>query len=71
MQAASQSGILAQQEGASDVARKGQAIKRHVAEFQDCIQSVEKCEKRRYPFARTCGAFIDWENSCDSGASWI
>jgi len=28
-----------------DVARKAVAIKRHVAEFQDCISSIEKCEK--------------------------
>ena len=31
---------------ASDPARAAVAIKRHVAEFQECISSVEKCEKR-------------------------
>lgn len=48
VQAASQDGVLAQQKGIADVARKAQAIKRHVVEFQDCIQSIEKCEKRRF-----------------------
>jgi len=49
VQAASQQGILQQQEGkTNDVARKAVAIKRHVQEFQDCISSVEKCEKRMY-----------------------
>lgn len=45
VQAASQDGVLSQQQGQPDVARKAQAIKRHVVEFQDCIQSIEKCEK--------------------------
>jgi len=48
VQAASQEGILQQQEGKTqDVARKAVGIKRHVAEFQECISSVEKCEKRK------------------------
>jgi len=46
VQAASQAGILQQQEGKTeDVARKAVGIKRHVEEFQNCISSVEKCEK--------------------------
>jgi hypothetical protein len=49
VQAASQQGILQQQEGkTADVARKAVGIKRHVEEFQDCISSVEKCEKRKF-----------------------
>jgi delta(3,5)-delta(2,4)-dienoyl-CoA isomerase len=49
VQAASQQGVLQQQAGkAEDVARKAVGIKRHVAEFQDCISSVEKCEKREF-----------------------
>jgi len=46
IQAASQGGLL-QQQGVKteDVARKAVAIRRHVQEFQDCIASVEKCEK--------------------------
>lgn len=32
----------------TDVARKAVGIKRHVAEFQDCISSIETCEKRVY-----------------------
>ncbi|KAE8445461.1 hypothetical protein EG329_013351 [Mollisiaceae sp. DMI_Dod_QoI] len=45
VEAASQGGILAQSAGETDTARKAVAIKRHVAEFQECISSVEKCEK--------------------------
>ncbi|KAF4631949.1 hypothetical protein G7Y89_g6169 [Cudoniella acicularis] len=46
VQAASEAGVLKQQEGkTSDVARKAVGIKRHVQEFQDCISSIEKCEK--------------------------
>jgi 1,4-dihydroxy-2-naphthoyl-CoA synthase len=47
VEAASQNGIMAKQNRKSqDVARIAVRIKRHVAEFQDCISSVEKCEKR-------------------------
>lgn len=50
VQAASQSGVLAQQAGVTnDVARTAVGIKRHVQEFQDCISSIEKCEKRTLP----------------------
>ena len=47
VQAASQQGVL-QQETAktTDVARKAVGFKRHVEEFQGCIGSIEKCEKR-------------------------
>lgn len=44
---ASQQGVITgAASGSNDVARKAVVIKRHVAEFQDCISSVEKCEKR-------------------------
>lgn len=47
VEAASQSGIMAKQsDKPKDVARIAVGIKRHVAEFQDCISSVELCEKR-------------------------
>ena len=47
VEAASQNGILEQANRAGlDPARKAVQIKRHVVEFQDCISSVEKCEKR-------------------------
>ena len=50
VEAAAQSGILAQAtRKTQDVARIAVGIKRHVVEFQDCISSVEKCEKRRPP----------------------
>lgn len=46
VQAASQGGVLQQEAGKTlDAARKAVGIKRHVVEFQDCISSVEKCEK--------------------------
>ncbi|KAH7399953.1 ClpP/crotonase-like domain-containing protein [Cadophora sp. MPI-SDFR-AT-0126] len=45
VQAASQDGVLKQQEGKTDVARLATRIKRHVQEFQDCVSSIEKCEK--------------------------
>jgi len=47
VQAASTGGVLVQAaETSSDVARRAISIKRHIEEFQDCISSVEKCEKR-------------------------
>lgn len=47
VQAASQQGVLqGASDGSNDVARKAVLIKRQVAEFQDCISSVERCEKR-------------------------
>jgi len=45
VQAASAGSVLGKPGEQEDVARKAQAIKRHVAEFQDCISSAEKCEK--------------------------
>lgn len=48
VEAASQNGVLAQEgKKIQDVARVAVGIKRHVQEFQDCISSIEKCEKRR------------------------
>jgi hypothetical protein len=46
VEAASQGGVLGAGEK-KDVARVAVGIKRHVQEFQDCISSIEKCEKRR------------------------
>jgi len=46
VQDASENGILAQKSSTpTDAARKAVLIKRHVQEFQDCVSSVEKCEK--------------------------
>jgi delta(3,5)-delta(2,4)-dienoyl-CoA isomerase len=48
VQAASEQGVLQQQAGkGNDVARTAVGIRRHVQEFQDCISSIEKCEKRK------------------------
>lgn len=47
VEAASKNGVLAQEnKKPTDGARTAVKIKRHVQEFQDCISSVEKCEKR-------------------------
>jgi len=45
VEAASQSGPIGDQGTARDVARVAVGIKRHVKEFQDCISSIETCEK--------------------------
>lgn len=53
VEAASQSGIIGKDRaGPKDIARIAVGIKRHVAEFQDCISSVEKCEKRKRSMGR-------------------
>ncbi|KAK4191605.1 putative delta-delta-dienoyl-CoA isomerase mitochondrial precursor [Podospora australis] len=44
VQEASQNGLLAPEAGV-DGARKAAKLRRHIAEFQECISSVEKCEK--------------------------
>jgi delta(3,5)-delta(2,4)-dienoyl-CoA isomerase len=33
---------------AADGARNAAKLRRHIAEFQDCISAVERCEKRRH-----------------------
>jgi delta(3,5)-delta(2,4)-dienoyl-CoA isomerase len=46
VQAASEGGVLKEKPGETvDVARKAQVIRRHIDEFQRCIDSVERCEK--------------------------
>ncbi|OBT70271.1 hypothetical protein VE03_00007 [Pseudogymnoascus sp. 23342-1-I1] len=45
VQAASQGGILGSGQSNLDVARQSVQIRRHVEEFQNCITSLEKCEK--------------------------
>ncbi|KAI9887559.1 MAG: hypothetical protein M1823_000650 [Watsoniomyces obsoletus] len=44
VQAASEDGPLAPS-SSEDVARRATSLRRHISEFQDCISSVEKCEK--------------------------
>jgi Delta3,5-Delta2,4-dienoyl-CoA isomerase len=51
VQAASQNGgILGGGGGENplDIARQAVLIRRHVEEFQSCISSLERCEKRRF-----------------------
>lgn len=50
VQAASQDSPLApgKKSESGDVARKAAVLRRHIAEFQDCISSIEKCEKRAF-----------------------
>lgn len=45
VKAANEGGMLSA-EGA-DSARKAAKLRRYIAEFQDCISAVERCEKRR------------------------
>ncbi|KAM7185402.1 ClpP/crotonase-like domain containing protein [Naviculisporaceae sp. PSN 640] len=45
VQAASENSPLAPGSKKEDVARKAAFLRRHIAEFQDCISAVEKCEK--------------------------
>lgn len=46
VQAASEGGTLAKK---GDVARVAVGFRRHVDEFQKCVASVERCEKRKSP----------------------
>jgi len=41
-------GNFGDSKSAADPARAAVAIRRHIAEFQDCISSIEKCEKRKF-----------------------
>ena len=45
VQAASAAGALAPSESSKDGARIAAPLRRHVLEFQECITSIEKCEK--------------------------
>ena len=47
VQAATSSGPLSHIEG-QDPARAATVLRRHILEFQDCISSIETCEKRMY-----------------------
>jgi delta(3,5)-delta(2,4)-dienoyl-CoA isomerase len=53
--------------GSADAARKAVALRRHIAEFQDCISAVERCEKpvivAMHGFA--LGLAIDLSTACD------
>ncbi|GKZ37750.1 hypothetical protein AbraIFM66950_009433 [Aspergillus brasiliensis] len=42
---AASEGLLSDSNTASDSARKATQLRRHIAEFQECISAVEKCEK--------------------------
>jgi delta(3,5)-delta(2,4)-dienoyl-CoA isomerase len=47
--AASEGGLLSGEEGL-DGARMAARLRRHIAEFQECVAAVERCEKRRLLF---------------------
>ena len=47
VQAASSAGPLSLIEG-QDPSRAATALRRHILEFQECITSIEKCEKRMW-----------------------
>jgi delta(3,5)-delta(2,4)-dienoyl-CoA isomerase len=44
--AASEGGVLSAEGG--DGARKAARLRRYIAEFQECISAVERCEKRKF-----------------------
>lgn len=57
VQAANEGGTFKRQ---GDVARLATAFRRHVDEFQKCITSVERCEKRTFPNVKVlCIIIID------------
>lgn len=65
--AAGEDGVLslssAAAEGA-DGARRAAKLRRHVAEFQDCISAVERCEKREaHTSIFTCPQLCGWGKS--------
>jgi delta(3,5)-delta(2,4)-dienoyl-CoA isomerase len=63
VQAASEQGVLQQQIGkGNDVARTAVGIRRHVQEFQDCISSIEKCEKRKRIFSLQPRLLLRFDN---------
>ncbi|KAI4614303.1 putative secondary metabolism biosynthetic enzyme [Alternaria ethzedia] len=45
VQAASENGALSSSPDTLDSARKANALRRHILEFQSCITDIEKCEK--------------------------
>ena len=51
--AASEGGVLSA-EGV-DGARKAAALRRYIADFQECISAVERCEKRMFFFSSLRG----------------
>lgn len=51
---ASESGVLSN-DGGLDGARTAVHLRRHIAEFQDCISAIERCEKRGW-FSCPAGA---------------
>lgn len=50
VQAASQGSILGDEANPQDIARQAAGIRRHIDEFQNCISSLERCEKRTLHF---------------------
>ncbi|KAJ0423613.1 ClpP/crotonase-like domain-containing protein [Aspergillus carlsbadensis] len=42
---AASGGLLSDSDGKTEPARKAVHLRRHIAEFQDCISAIEKCEK--------------------------
>jgi delta(3,5)-delta(2,4)-dienoyl-CoA isomerase len=48
VKAASQGGVLSGSKSDLDIARQGVTLRRHILEFQDCVSSLERCEKRKF-----------------------
>lgn len=51
VQSASQGSILGNSGEQQDIGRQATTIRRHIADFQDCISQIEKCEKREQSIA--------------------
>ncbi|KAL5354977.1 ClpP/crotonase-like domain-containing protein [Aspergillus floccosus] len=67
VKAASQGTLGSGESSSTDPARKAFAMRRHIAEFQECISAVEKCEKpvivAMHGFS--LGLAIDLSTACD------
>jgi delta(3,5)-delta(2,4)-dienoyl-CoA isomerase len=61
--AASEGGLLSGEEGL-DGARMAARLRRHIAEFQECVAAVERCEKRRSFFFYSVFAFFQLYSRC-------
>ena len=46
VQAATKSGMLGEAPSSQDIAHRAIQLRRHVETFQDCVSSIEQCEKR-------------------------
>ncbi|KAI4942830.1 putative secondary metabolism biosynthetic enzyme [Alternaria rosae] len=67
VQAASEGGALSSSADTVDSARKANALRRHILEFQSCITDIEKCEKPVIAVLHgvSFGLALDMSLACD------